>query len=319
MDYRCEEIEHIPVTLCPQVTKAAVYNSSLYVTEKGGQVYRIGFNGELINRFGTMDGIVSCLSVSRDGFIYVGSYNRLANFHGVLVYTSEGSFSHVLCRKIYPVDMAFDMDENVHICDNRSNTVKVYSQRKRKRKFTYGQNQLKNPTKIAVHPDQFIVVLETISLAVFSKTGFYLYEIDLDQHGILDFTITCDGALWITDNYFNLIRQDSNAFYTPPPPLRLLCQSTILLNMADLPVSLLPSRYKSVFDQWSRLIHFEVKQQTVQEVTMSGKMHIPTQVNGQTLAMILEEKIGIPHTSLWRHMKYNDKKDRVIIDVTNRP
>ena len=288
----------------------SITDKHLYIAEKG-QVYKINFKGELMCRFGTLDSVISCLAIDPHGLIHIGNYNRRANFQGVLVYHSNGNFSHVLCRNIHPVDMAFDQKGDIHICDNRSNSIKVYC-KKRKLKYTYGQDHLMNPTRVVTHPNHYCVVLESISLFVFDKEGNYLYEIDLDQNGILDFTITNDGTLWIIDTYFNLMKQQSNAIFSPPPSLQLLCQSTILLNMADLPISLLPTRYSSAFKNWSKLIQFEL---SINEgkVKKSGKMNIPPELNDQSLALILEERLGVPYTILSKYIKYVDNK--IVIDI----
>ncbi len=235
----------------------------------------------------------------------------MANFKGVLVYHSNGNFSHVLSRNLYPIDMTFDYNDNIHICDNRSNSIKVYS-KNRKLKHTYGKDLLTNPKRIAMHPNHYCIVLESVSLFIFDQEGNYLYEIDLNKNGILDFTITSDGMLWIIDNYFNLIKQQSNAFFSPPPSLQLLCQSTILLNMADLPISLLPSRYSPAFESWSKVIEFELSMNKG-NFKKSGKLSIPPELNGQMLALLLEDKLGVSYTMLSLYMEYED--NRVVIDI----
>ena len=309
-----DEVRHMSIAHCSQLSKICISNAHLYVAEKG-QVFKINFNGELISRFGTLDSIISCLAAGPDDLLYVGNYNRLANFQGVLVYKSNGNFSHVLCRNIHPVDMAFDKQGGtVHICDNRSNSIKVYSNGG-KLKLMYGQQHLKNPMRVAIHPNYFYIVLESVSLVVFNEEGSYLYEIDLDHNGIYDFTITNNGTLWLVDNFFNLVKQQPNAFFTPPPSLKLLCQSTILLNMADLPTALLPSRYLPAIKNWSQIVDFELTGDNKQ-VSKSGKLQIPPELlNCQALALILEEKLGVSYTTLARYMKYDEKTNKVMIDI----
>ncbi len=307
------EIMHTGVTHCSQLGRICISNNHLYVAEKG-QIYKINFKGELITRFGTLDSIISCLAIGADGLLYVGNYNRGANFQGVLVYKTNGNFSHVLCRNIHPVDIAFDEQENTtHICDNRSNSVRVYNS-KGKLTLEYGKHHLRNPMRIGIHPNDFYIVLESVSLLVFSQNGSFLYEIDLDQHGILDFAITNDGSLWLVDNYFKLIKQQPHAFFTPPPSLKLLCQSTVLLNMADLPTSLLPYRYLNAIKSWSKVVQYEINNK---DTSKHGKLQIPPELTGQALAMILEEKLGVSYTVLSDRMKYDNKTNKVVFNMSD--
>ena len=296
MDTSCNETCFIPIHYSLQTKTLGLMNDSVYIAEKD-RVCRYALNGDLINMFGTLNSQISCLCVGPNRMVYIGKYNRLANFHGVIVYHHNGEFSKVLSRQVYPVDMAFDSEGNIHICDNRYNKIKVLNTNG-KLLQVYGLGHLNNPTRVAVHPDGFCVVLECVSLAVFSKTGQYIYSIDIDQHGIIDFAITGDGALWIIDNYFHVIKQKQTIFYDPPLPLSLLCQSVILVHLAELPVSLLPSRYMSMLTEWSEVVEVEIKpQQTVL------KMKVPTSLDGQGLVLLLEERLGYSKEVLSSHMK----------------
>lgn len=324
LDEKGNKVMDIPLTYCTgyttksnhcQLSRVCLTNSHLFIAEKG-QVYKIDFSGKLICRFGTLDSVISCIAISPDGLIHIGNLNKLASFQGVLVYKCNGNFSHVLCHNVHPIDIAFDSQDNAHICDNKSNTIKVFDKNGYMQR-EYGSGHIQNPIRIAIHPDNFCIVLESVSLLVFNEHGSYLYEIDLDQNGILDFTITSNGSLWITDHYFNLITQLFNAFYNPPPSLKMLCQSKILLNMAELPTFLLPSKYSSVCEDWSKTVHYELMNGTCSTANnkMTGILNIPTESKVQALAMILEEKTGVSCSVLSRHMKYNEQSGKVIIDI----
>lgn len=327
MDEECNKVRDIPLKYCTRSVAAAgdksgecqlgpvhLTDTHLYMAEKG-MVYKIDFNGELTCRFGTLDSTISCITIGQDGLIYIGNLNRLANFQGVLVYKCNGNFSHVLCQHIHPIDMAFDRHANIHICDNRTNTIKVFD-KDGHMVMAYGNGHLQNPLRIAIHPNDFIIVLESVSLLVFNEHGSYLYEIDLDQNGVQDFTVTSNGTLWLSDNYFNLITQHSNAFYHPPPSLKMLCQSKILLNIAELPVNLLPGKYLSMCKDWSKTVEYKLVDSRKTGVnTTTGMLSIPAESKGQTVAMILEDKTGISYSILSQHMKYNERLGKVMIDI----
>ena len=284
-------------------SSVAIDNDAVFAVDKAG-VTKYNRNGDVICQFAEHLSSISDICIGPDGMVYIGAYIR--RFHGVLVYYPAGQLSHELTRSVHPSSMAFDPDGYLHVCDIKRNFVKVYNING-KFVFTYGKDLLTNPTSICIHPDGFAVVLECVSLAVF-RNKQYLYSIDVSKSGISDIAITYDGALWIASSN-ELIQLPSLAIYQPPPPLSLLCQSTILLHMAELPVSLLPPKYSKQLQEWSQAVDINIsldptllasfvdsqtcEQHRNETISVQNRLQLKPGINEPGIRIILEKKLGV--------------------------
>ena len=198
---------------------------------------------------------ISDICISTDNTVYVASQNSVTRFSGITTYDINGMSPQVFVKDIHVSGMYFDTEKHLlHVCDIKNSCIKVYSKTSDLPLLTYGANKLSNPSKVAVHPDGYSVVLESVSLFVFLH-GRYLYSIDVSETGISDISITSDGALWILIGKTNrLVRTSSVVFHKPPPPLSLLCESTILIHMNELPVSSLPPKYIKLLKEWCQVV-----------------------------------------------------------------
>ena len=227
-----------------------------------------------------------------DGLIYMSCCDSSA----IYVYNSRGRQQHISQINFFdlPLGFAFDSDDNLHVCF--SVKIKVFNIHGHMLR-EYALNTVSNPRCLAIHPSGFkFVLLENDSIAVYDNEYQHLYSICVKYRKILDIAVTPDGIVWIcyvslsVERRKELIRLPFSIAFRPPPPLSLLCQSTILLHLAELPASLLPPRYAKRLESWSKLVDVEVIE--TNQVSNTFKMRIkPLMSNVDIMEFLLESPI----------------------------
>lgn len=285
-------------------TLLAVNGQFAYTSSVNGITKSNLTTGNIMCQFAQDLQCITDICIDND-IVYVSSHNPMTRYCGITAYDSNGKLSDTIAiRGIHSSGISLDCEQHLlHVCDTKNNCIKVYN-KLNQHLLTYGMGYIDNPMKIAMHPDGYSVVLESVSLAVFLN-GKYLYSIDVSDIGINDLTITSDGALWILIGKTNkVLRLPSLVLYVPPPPLSLLCESTILVHMKELPVSSLPPRYVKLLKEWSQTVSVYVSNSEstkprvdkcdFKEEIQYESLQIKKDSSESGIRLILEKKLNKP-------------------------
>ncbi len=192
-------------------------------------------------------------------FIANPSSNSLYIFDTIgMIFTNFASSETFL----EPLGIAFDHCNQLHVCCKTC--VKVVDTQGL-HITSYALTQRSRPVKIAVNSSGFkFVALKDNTIVVFGNEYQCLYSIKIQSRTLLDMIVTPNGILWISyvnhsvERKMELVRLPFSVAFQLPPTLSLFCQSTIVLHLADIPASLLPTKYLKHIDSWSKEIEVEV-------------------------------------------------------------
>ena len=142
------------------------------------------------------------IKISPEGKVYVADRDnsRIQVFH------SDWTLSHIIDGKVsgdssftHPEGISLDLSGNVHVTDDRSNSVTVFSA---SGQFVckYDQTHLQNPAGIAIDSAGYSLAVNygLDSLDVFDPSGKFVHSIK-GYKGPYGVSVSPDGSVWVAD------------------------------------------------------------------------------------------------------------------------
>ena len=191
----------------------------VYVAEwEGLRIHKLTTGGEFIGVFGKEGsgiGEFNCpidVKISPDGKVYVADRSN----YRIQVFHSDWTISHVIDGTVsgdsnffYPEGLAFDLSANVHVSENNSSLVTVFTS---SGQFIrqYDKTHKMNPTGIAIDTSGYSLVNNNKNvtffsygtLSIFDPSGKFIHSVGLfdSQYGV---SVSPDGSVWVADRKHN--------------------------------------------------------------------------------------------------------------------